>query len=149
LIYFLPIPFVAGIFFFIGQADRIVEESALLRQQVEVITSLSIAACVITIDSKIRAWNEGCVSLWGYTPNEVLNQEIDLLMPLGELRGRHLMFVKNFAEGKKKLSDSLVVGRGRKVTGRHKNGTNISVMLFVTERKDETVTLYTGIFHSM
>ena len=113
------------------------------------ISSLFIAACVITGDSKIRAWNDGCVQLWGYQANEVLNQEVDILMPLGELRGRHTMFVKNFAEGKKKMSESMVVGRGRKVTGRHKNGSYLSVMLFVTERRDESVVLYTGIFHSL
>ena len=120
------------------------EDSQILQQQIQVIELLPIPACIITSDSKIRSFNPACQQLFGYEEKEVLNQDVMMLMPVGELRGRHPEFVKNFAEGKKK--ESQVVGKGRKIVGRHKNGSNVTATLSVTERRDGAVIFYTGIF---
>src|SRR5690606_25572007 len=120
--------------------------SPILQQQIQVISSLPIPACVITSDSKIRAFNDACAELFGYSFKEVENMDVAELMPQGEIRGRHAEFVKNFSEGKKKASDSVVVGKSRKVVGRHKNGNNITAMLSVSERRDGALVFYTGVF---
>ena len=52
----------------------------------------------------------------------------------------------NYAAGKKKERDSVVVGKGRRVVGRHKEGHNVSTFLSVTERKDGELSFFTGVF---
>uniref|UniRef100_A0A7S4L438 SAM domain-containing protein n=1 Tax=Paramoeba aestuarina TaxID=180227 RepID=A0A7S4L438_9EUKA len=126
--------------------ETLAQQSEILKQQIGVISNLAIPACVMTGDSKIRAFNRGCEDLFGLSAEEVLNKDVVVLMPHGVLRDKHPDFVSNYAAGKKKERDSMVVGKGRKVVGRHKDGHNITVMLSVTERKDGDLAFYTGVF---
>lgn len=135
-----------GILQLIGQVEKGVEDSAVLKQQKMVIDQLIIPSIVITHDSIVRAFNPQCQELFGFSEKEIVGKDIVLLIPLGEIRERHSGYVKNFALGKKKASQSLVVGKGRKVTARHKDGHNITVKLSVTERKDGPISIYTGTF---
>ena len=129
-----------------GGAGDVQVKSQMLDVQVQVISSLAIPACIITGDSVIRAFNQSCQDLFGYSLKEVEFQKVELLMPPGEIQEKHETFVHNFVSGKKNPSESIVVGKGRRVIGRHKNGHNISIMISVTQRRDGDVVIFTAIF---
>mmetsp|Transcript_31092 Transcript_31092/g.87146 ORF Transcript_31092/g.87146 Transcript_31092/m.87146 type:complete len:749 (+) Transcript_31092:101-2347(+) len=135
-----------GIFQLLGEDEMQVTDSVVLQQQISVVDQLLIPTCIITHDSKIRAFNTAAQKLFGYGPKEVLGQDVTVLMPLGDVRKLHPTFISKFHNGDKKAADSLVVGKGRKVVARHKNGSNFSTTLSVTERRDGKVSVYTGVF---
>eukprot|EP00008_Paramoeba_atlantica_P009096 CAMPEP_0201480072 /NCGR_PEP_ID=MMETSP0151_2-20130828/4645_1 /ASSEMBLY_ACC=CAM_ASM_000257 /TAXON_ID=200890 /ORGANISM="Paramoeba atlantica, Strain 621/1 / CCAP 1560/9" /LENGTH=773 /DNA_ID=CAMNT_0047861825 /DNA_START=60 /DNA_END=2381 /DNA_ORIENTATION=+ len=136
-----------GMLQYLGDADcDDTISSPMLDSQIQVISSLAIPGCVITGDSKIRAFNKSCEELFGYSLKEVQFQKVEILMPPGELRGRHHIFIDNFVSGKKDPSESVVVGKGRKIVARHKDGHNMTTVLTVTERRDGDVVIFTGIF---
>mmetsp|Transcript_20992 Transcript_20992/g.59053 ORF Transcript_20992/g.59053 Transcript_20992/m.59053 type:complete len:766 (-) Transcript_20992:219-2516(-) len=136
-----------GILQFVEEVAKSITDSDILKQQIMVIEQLIIPSMIITHDSKIRAFNPHCEKLFGWTEKELLNKDVVCLIPLGEIRERHAGYITRFHEGKKNAAQSLVVGKGRKITARHKDGHNITVKLSVTERKDgNALSIYTGTF---
>jgi hypothetical protein len=79
----------------------------------------------------------------------VIGNDVKVLIPVGEIHNMHIDLVKNYAMGNKNPSESIVVGKGRSVTGRHKEGHNINVLLAVTERRDGELVIFTGTFTSV
>mmetsp|Transcript_11712 Transcript_11712/g.17752 ORF Transcript_11712/g.17752 Transcript_11712/m.17752 type:complete len:737 (-) Transcript_11712:97-2307(-) len=135
-----------GILQLLSKKDRDVFDSVALKQQIDVIEQLIVPACVITQDSIVRAFNKAAQELFGFSAKELVGRDVHELIPLGEVHNIHGSLVKNYADGKKNPKESVVIGKGRVVTGRHKNGHNVNVVLSVTERKDGHLTIFTGTF---
>ena len=135
-----------GVIQLLSKSDANVMTSPVLQQQIAVIDQLLVPACIITQDATVRGFNKAAQELFGYTEKELVGQDVGLLIPLGDIRNMHSKFVSRYAQGNKNPAESVVVGKGRKVVGRHKDGHNVNVTLSVTERKDGTLTIFTGMF---
>eukprot|EP00008_Paramoeba_atlantica_P015585 CAMPEP_0201475544 /NCGR_PEP_ID=MMETSP0151_2-20130828/948_1 /ASSEMBLY_ACC=CAM_ASM_000257 /TAXON_ID=200890 /ORGANISM="Paramoeba atlantica, Strain 621/1 / CCAP 1560/9" /LENGTH=732 /DNA_ID=CAMNT_0047855665 /DNA_START=72 /DNA_END=2270 /DNA_ORIENTATION=+ len=135
-----------GIIQVLSKQDRSVADSAVLKQQTDVIDQLLIPACVITSDAIVRAFNKPAQELFGFSDKELIGRDVNELIPSGEIHNIHGKLLKNYADGKKKASESVVVGKGRIVTARHKDGHNFGTLLSVTERRDGPIVIFTGTF---
>ena len=85
---------------------------------------------VITINSHglIQTFNKSAEEIFGYLSDEVLDQNINILMPEGD-RNHHDQYIHNYHNtGEKKI-----IGIGRNVTGLKKNGDTIPLHLSIRE----------------
>jgi PAS domain S-box-containing protein len=101
---------------------------------------------IIAIDDGgiIQLINRAGEHLFGYQSDEVLGRNIAMLMP-EPYRSQHGRFIQNYLEtGQRKI-----IGIGREVMGRHKDGTTFPMHLSVTEVKMGDKRLFTGIVHDL
>ncbi|KAF5270954.1 hypothetical protein FQR65_LT17736 [Abscondita terminalis] len=87
---------------------------------------------IITIDNKgiVERINPAASSLFGYSPEEVIGHNISILMPEPD-RSNHDSYIHNYKEtGQKKI-----IGIGREVLGRRKDGSTFPFRLAVSEEK--------------
>lgn len=85
---------------------------------------------IITIDQQgvVLDFNPAAEKLFGYRRSEVVNRNVSMLMPEPH-RSRHDDYIRRYLE----TSLPHVIGVGREVTGRHKDGRNIDLQLTITE----------------
>ena len=97
---------------------------------------------IITIDEAgvIQSVNPASSRLFGYKPEEMLGAEINLLMP-PSYSGRHGEFLGNYL----KTGEKKVIGIGREVTGRRKDGSEFPIELTVSEMWAGGRRLFTGV----
>lgn len=83
---------------------------------------------IITIDEKgtIESFNRACEKIFGYTADEALGQNINMLMPEPH-QSQHDQYLKGYKE----TGIGKIVGVGREVEGRRKNGTLFPIDLAV------------------
>ncbi len=101
---------------------------------------------IITIDSKglIESINPAALCLFGYDAEEVIGCNISVLMPEPD-RGRHDSYIANYKEtGHKKI-----IGIGREVLGRRKDGTTFPFRLAVSEVFYKDKSIFTGFIHDL
>ncbi|NND94177.1 MAG: PAS domain-containing sensor histidine kinase [Flavobacteriales bacterium] len=101
---------------------------------------------IITIDTKgiIKSINPSALRLFKYSSKEVIGKNISILMPEPDSR-KHDTYIENYHRtGVKKI-----IGIGRQVLGRKKNGSTFPFRLSISEVKLESGTIYTGIVHDM
>lgn len=101
---------------------------------------------IITIDTKgiIKSINPSALRLFKYSSKEVVGKNISILMPEPDSR-KHDTYIENYHRtGVKKI-----IGIGRQVLGRKKNGSTFPFRLSISEVKLESGTIYTGIVHDM
>lgn len=97
---------------------------------------------IIIIDAKgiIHDLNPATVKLFGYTPVELLKKNVKILMPEPYAR-EHDGYIYNYlSTGTKK-----VIGIGREVTGRRKDGSTFPMELAVSEMDVNGQIMFTGI----
>src|SRR5258708_9573814 len=103
-------------------------------------------AGIIVIDERgiVQAYNAACVSLFGYDPEEVIGQNIKILMP-PPYQAKHDGYLKNYnATGARKI-----IGIGREVVGRRKDGTTFRMCLSVGEGSSDGAKIFVGIIHDL
>ena len=101
---------------------------------------------VILIDSDgvILKFNPACERLFKYEADEVLGQNVRMLMP-EPYRSGHDGYIRNFiATGDKKI-----IGIGREVLGRRKDGTTFPMDLSVGEAKQDGSSTFVGMIHDL
>jgi len=101
---------------------------------------------IITIDSSgiLESINPAAAKLFGYHPEELVGKNINVLMPEPD-HSRHDGYLKNYA----KTGEAKIIGVGREVTGKKKDGTLFPFLLGISEVQLEDKKLYTGIIHDI
>ncbi len=97
---------------------------------------------IITINHKgmIETVNPATEKLFGYSSNELLGHNINMLMP-DPYHSEH----DNYLRGYLNTGDKKVIGIGREVIGQRKNGTNFPMELAVSEMQIEGQRMFTGV----
>ncbi|KLN61408.1 hypothetical protein WH96_07190 [Kiloniella spongiae] len=101
---------------------------------------------IIVIDKQgtIRQWSKNSHRIFGYTTQEMLGQNIAKITN-GISPKEHRSFIQRFEESRQ----ARVIGIGREVSGRHKDGAIIPLELSVGETKVDDEILYTGILRDV
>ncbi|MET0155383.1 MAG: PAS domain S-box protein [Rickettsiales bacterium] len=97
---------------------------------------------MITIDDKgkIESFNKACEKIFGYAAKEVLGRNVNMLMP-EPYHDEHDQYLKNYAStGNKKI-----IGVGREVAGKRKDGSVFPLDLSVAEVKIGKGRVFSGI----
>ena len=101
---------------------------------------------IITIDERgvIESVNPSALRMFGYDREEVIGENIKILMPEPD-RSNHDKYIGNYhATGKGKI-----IGKGREVIGRRKNGTMFPFLLSISEVILENKKIFTGVVHDI
>jgi PAS domain S-box-containing protein len=101
---------------------------------------------IITIDSEatVTSFNPSAERIFGYSKAEVIGKNVNMLMP-EPYHTEHNTYLKNYlTTGKKK-----VIGIGREVRGRKKDGSEFPLDLAVTEMLVDGRRMFTGIIRDI
>jgi PAS domain S-box-containing protein len=101
---------------------------------------------IIVIDAhgRIEAFNHAAERLFGYTVDEVLGRNVDMLMPSPHREEHDTYLSRYLATGRAKI-----IGIGREVQGRRKDGTTFPLHLSVGEITIQGERKFTGILHDL
>ncbi|UIR56603.1 PAS domain-containing sensor histidine kinase [Sphingobacterium sp. SRCM116780] len=101
---------------------------------------------IITIDNRgyVESINPAASNLFGYAPEEVIGNNISMLMPDPD-HSRHDSYIDNYKKtGKKKI-----IGIGREVLGKKKDGSTFPFRLAVSEVWYRDKNIFTGFIHDL
>lgn len=102
---------------------------------------------IIIIDRNgiIESANPAAGKLFGYTREELIGNNVSMIMT-EEHRSHHDGYLHRY----QKTREAKIIGIGREVPGRHKDGTEIPIRLAVSEVSlSDGKTIYTGILHDL
>jgi PAS domain S-box-containing protein len=99
---------------------------------------------VIDAHARIEAFNPAAERLFGYTEKELLGQNVHVLMPSPYHEEHDMYLTRYLATGRAKI-----IGTGREVTGRRRDGTTFPMHLSVGEVTVEGERKFTGIVHDL
>jgi PAS domain S-box-containing protein len=124
------------------QALEALRESA---TRLEAVVSTAVDG-VILIDARgsVLMFNPACEKLFGYLRDEVLGRNVKMLMP-SPYHEEHDGYLANYHV----TGQARIIGIGREVTGRRKDGTTFPMDLSVGEAKDEHGSVFVGVIHSL
>ena len=100
----------------------------------------------ILIDSRgrILLFNPACERLFGYRADEVFQENVKLLMPQ-TYSLHHDDYLGNFL----RTGERKIIGIGREVVGRRKDGSTFPMDLSVGEAKQDGESIFVGIIHDL
>jgi len=101
---------------------------------------------IIVIDKKAKVlfYNEACRKLFQYAPQEILSHNVNMLMP-EPYRSEHDSYIDRY----RKTGDARIIGIGREVKGRRKDGTVFPMYLSVGEGVIGEERVFVGIVHDL
>lgn len=101
---------------------------------------------IIVIDAKghIEAFNRGAERLFGYPAVEVIGRNVSMLMPSPHAEGHDGYLVRYLDTGHAKI-----IGIGREVSGRRRDGTLFPLHLSVGEMSVRGERKFTGVLHDL
>ena len=127
-------------------AEAVVKASeARLRSLIDTVFD-TVVDGLITIDphGAIQSFNKACVSLFGYTPEEVIGQNVSILMP-EPYHSEHDHYIAAYlATGVAKI-----IGIGREVVGRRKDGSTFPMELAVGKSPQAGNHAFVGIIRNV
>ena len=101
---------------------------------------------VILIDTAgvVQTFNKACEALFGYTADEVLGHNVRMLMP-EPYRGEHDGYLRHYLD----TGERRIIGIGREVRARRKDGTEFPIELSVGEAKQGEEIGFVGIIRDV
>ncbi|HET9272150.1 MAG TPA: PAS domain S-box protein [Vicinamibacterales bacterium] len=122
-----------------------VAESSARHERLDAILNTTIDG-IIVIDAKgrIEAFNRGAERLFGYPESEVLGRNVSLLMPSPHHEEHDAYLGRYLSTGEAKI-----IGTGREVTGRRRDGTLFPVHLSVGEMSIGGERKFTGMLRDL
>ena len=102
---------------------------------------------MVVIDSSgtVLLYNDACERLFGYSADEVVGANVKMLMTQTD-RKHHDAYIRNYL----RTGTARIIGIGRDVTGRRKDGSTVPLRLSVGElRDDENTPLFIGTLHDL
>ena len=102
---------------------------------------------MVVIDSsgRVLLYNDACERLFGYSAEEVVGNNVRMLMTRTD-RKNHDTYIRNYL----RTGTARIIGIGRDVTGRRKDGSTVPLRLSVGELRDEDdATLFIGTLHDL
>jgi len=127
--------------------DRKQAELALARSEARhraVVNSAADAIVVVDEDGHINHFNPAAERIFGYSAEEAVGQDIGLLMPEADRDAHRAHFSRYLATG-----EAHVIGIGREVVGRHKDGKVIPLDITVAEWWDGRKRYFTGMMRDI
>jgi PAS domain S-box-containing protein len=96
---------------------------------------------IVTIDERgiIESLNPAACRTFGYEPHEIIGQNVSVLMPSPD-REKHDGYIANFLRS----GHAKIIGIGREVVGRRKDGTLFPMELSISEVRLADRRLFTG-----
>ena len=117
--------------FALDVTDRVRVQTALAASEAHVKAVLDTAVdAIITIDTQgiVRSFNVAAARMFGYSAQEVLGNNVSMLMP-EPYRSEHDGYVHNYLA----TGETKIIGIGREVSGRRKDGSEFPIDLAVSE----------------
>jgi PAS domain S-box-containing protein len=101
---------------------------------------------IVTIDARgiIESFNPAAERMFGYAAHEMIGQNVSVLMPSPE-RERHDGFIQNYL----RTGQARIIGIGREVQGRRKDGSLFPMDLSVSEVRLADGRMFTGILRDI
>src|SRR5262245_6729772 len=101
---------------------------------------------IITIDERgiVESFNPAAEHLFGYTTDEVIGQNISMLMP-SPYREEHDNYIARYLQ----TNEPHIIGIGREVRARRRDGTAFPIALAVSEVHLAGRRMFTGIIHDL
>ncbi len=101
---------------------------------------------IITIDDKglIEHINPAALALFGFERAELVGKNVSVLMPEPD-KTRHDSYISNYNH----TGERHIIGIGREVTGKRKDGTMFPFRLGVSEVKFSDRKIFTGFIHDL
>ena len=128
------------------QAQRTTAASAIARaERLDAILNTTVDG-IIVIDARgtIEAFNRGAQALFGYPEHEVVGRNVSLLMPSPDHEQHDQYLARYIATG-----EARIIGSGREVTGRRRDGSRFPVHLSVAEMRIAGERKFTGMLHDL
>ncbi len=108
------------------------------------IDGVSDAILIIDEIGIIQEVNPATTQLFGYAPEELIDQNISIVMS-PPYRNQYESYIKHYLE----TGEKHIIGRRRETTAMRKDGTVFPVTLSVSEAKYDGVRLFVGIIHDL
>jgi two-component system sensor kinase FixL len=101
---------------------------------------------IITIDTSgiIESVNPAAAKIFGYNPDELIGRNINMLMPEPD-HSNHDQYISNYL----RTGHAKIIGIGREVIGKKKDGTTFPFLLGISEVQLENKKIFTGIIHDI
>ncbi|HEU0070309.1 MAG TPA: PAS domain S-box protein [Alphaproteobacteria bacterium] len=101
---------------------------------------------IILIDARgnVLSFNPACEKLFGYAAAEVIGQNVKMLMP-EPFRAEHDGYLDNY----RRTGERKIIGIGREVTGRRKDGSTFPMDLSVGEARHNGETIFVGVIRDL
>jgi two-component system sensor kinase FixL len=101
---------------------------------------------IITIDETgtILSFNPAAVTLFGYTPDEVIGQNVRMLMP-EPYRSQHDEYLRHYL----RTGEAKIIGVGRQVEGQRRDGSVFPMELGVAAVEAEGERYFVGFIHDL
>jgi two-component system sensor kinase FixL len=114
------------------QAQRSAIATATARtERLDTILTMTVdGIIVIDAEGRIEAFNRGAQDLFGYHEDEVMGRNVSMLMP-SPYHEQHDAYLRRYIE----TGEARIIGIGREVTGRRRDGTVFPVRLSVGEMR--------------
>jgi diguanylate cyclase (GGDEF)-like protein/PAS domain S-box-containing protein len=113
----------------VNEAERNITARALqknITRMQAIFETQAIGMVVIDKSCQIEAFNAASEDLFGYTRDEVMGRNVNILMP-EPYHSEHDGYIDHYI----KTGEKKIIGSGREVIGKHKNGTTFSMQLLV------------------
>jgi len=99
---------------------------------------------VIDESGKMLSFSAAAEALFGYTEAEVLSSNVRMLMPSPD-RERHDSYIQRYLE----TGEKRIIGKGREVLGRRKDGSLFPMELFIGEAARGNERIFTGFIRDL